>query len=63
MVDDLYELALSDIGAMKYQMVDLNLGDVLKETLEGYKERYQKSGIELSTNLKNLLQSWVIAKD
>jgi len=24
LVDDLYELALSDIGAMKYQMVDLN---------------------------------------
>ncbi len=55
LVDDLYELALSDIGAMKYQMVDLNLGDVLKETLDGYKERYQKSGIELSTNVEELI--------
>ena len=52
LVDDLYELALSDIGAMKYQMTDLDLGNVLKETLDGYKERYQKSGIELSTNIE-----------
>jgi two-component system sensor histidine kinase BaeS len=52
LVDDLYELALSDIGGMKYQMTDLDLGDVLKETLDGYKERYQKSGIEFSTNFE-----------
>ncbi len=51
MVDDLYELALSDIGAMKYQMVDLDLKDVLKETLDGYKERFQQSGIELTTDI------------
>jgi len=55
LVDDLYELALSDIGAMKYQMVDLDLGDVLKETLDGYKERYQKSGIALSINIEELI--------
>jgi two-component system sensor histidine kinase BaeS len=52
LVDDLYELALSDIGAMKYQMVDLDLKDVLKETLDGYKERYQKSNLEISTNIE-----------
>jgi len=52
LVDDLYELALSDIGAMKYQMMDLDLKDVLKETLDGYKERYQQSGIELTTDIE-----------
>jgi two-component system sensor histidine kinase BaeS len=51
LVDDLYELALSDIGAMKYQMIDLDLKDVLKETLDGYKERFQQSGIELTTDI------------
>jgi len=32
--------------------MDLDLKDVLKETLDGYKERYQQSGIELTTDIE-----------
>ena len=48
LVNDLYELTLADLGAMKYQMREMNLGICLKEVIESYKDRFGSSSIELT---------------
>ena len=48
LVNDLYELTLADLGAMKYQMREMNLGICLKEVVESYRDRLDSSGIELT---------------
>ena len=48
LVNDLYELTLADLGAMKYQMREMNLGICLKEVIESYKDRFSSSSIELT---------------
>ena len=51
LVEDLYELALSDIGAMKYKMADINLSDLLSQTLTGYTDRCVQNKIQLNTSI------------
>ena len=47
LVNDLYELTLADLGAMKYQMREMNIGSSLKEVIESYRDRLESSEIEI----------------
>ena len=47
LVNDLYELTLADLGAMKYQMREMNIGSCLKEVIESYQDRLESSEIEI----------------
>ena len=47
LVNDLYELTLADLGAMKYQMREMNIGSCLKEVIESYRDRLESSEIEI----------------
>jgi len=47
LVNDLYELTLADLGAMKYQMREMNIGSCLKEVIESYQDRLDSSEIEI----------------
>jgi two-component system sensor histidine kinase BaeS len=47
LVDDLYELALSDIGALDYRREPLDLTEVIEQTTEAFEPRFTKSGLEL----------------
>ena len=47
LVNDLYELTLADLGAMKYQMREMNIGSSLKEVIESYQDRLESSEIEI----------------
>ena len=51
LVNDLYELTLSDIGAMKYQMIEIDLKEILNKTIQSYIERFKSQKIELKIEI------------
>ena len=53
LVNDLYELTLSDLGAMKYQMMEIDIKTNIESSVESYKERYNEAGIEIISDFLN----------
>jgi two-component system sensor histidine kinase BaeS len=51
LVHDLYELSLSDIGALTYRMTDLDLGDVLNQALELVRQEFADKNIALEEDV------------
>jgi two-component system sensor histidine kinase BaeS len=47
LVEDLYQVSLSDVGALTYRKTQLDLGDVLQETVETYRPMFVSKGISL----------------
>ncbi|MGO9015217.1 MAG: ATP-binding protein [Dissulfurispiraceae bacterium] len=45
LVDDLYQLALSDLGALTYRKKDLDLAQVLRDSIEPALEEFTRKGI------------------
>ena len=50
-VNDLYELTMSDIGALNYKMVEVNPAGILVSTIESFEQRMSQKGLELLTDL------------
>lgn len=51
LVHDLYELSLSDIGALTYRMTDMDLGDVLNQALELARPEFADKNLALEEDL------------
>ena len=51
LVNDLYELTLADLGAMKYQMREMDISSCLKAVIETYRDRFKSSEIDLSKSI------------
>lgn len=47
LVDDLYQLSLSDVGALSYRESELVLADVLTETLTVFRPEFEGKGVSL----------------
>ncbi|MDA8388570.1 MAG: ATP-binding protein [Nitrospiraceae bacterium] len=47
LVDDLYQLSLSDLGALAYHKGNLDLGDILRDSVESYRPEFIRKGIML----------------
>ncbi len=52
LIDDLYELSLSDLGALSYHKQPLALAEVLHECLEDYEGKLTESGLELVSDIQ-----------
>lgn len=48
LVDDLYQLSMSDLGALSYRMVPTDIGEVLEGDLEAFRPRFADAGLDLS---------------
>lgn len=48
LVDDLYELALSDAGALSYRMTALDLGVLLRRVFDTHRPRCEAAGLSLT---------------
>lgn len=48
LVDDLNDLAMTDLGALTYRMVDLDLAAALAEHCEAFRERFAANGLSLT---------------
>ena len=51
LVNDLYELSLSDLGAMKYQMVETDIKTNIESSIESFRDRYREAEIDIKTDL------------
>lgn len=51
LVSDLYDLSLSDIGALSYRMTHVDVGDVLQSTLGAFQQRFAERGLELERRI------------
>jgi two-component system sensor histidine kinase BaeS len=51
LVDDLYQLALSDLGTLTYRKEEIDLVEVLKDTIEPYFEELARKNITLTKDI------------
>ena len=51
LIDDLYELALADVGALVYRYEDVNIAGLLKDSLPGFAERFAGRQLTLEANV------------
>lgn len=51
LVDDLYQLSMSDIGALRYQFAKLNLSECLVATLDGFADLANRKNITLTFDI------------
>jgi two-component system sensor histidine kinase BaeS len=51
LINDLFELALSDAGALSYRMAPLELGALLQRAAETHRVRIEASGLELELSM------------
>jgi two-component system sensor histidine kinase BaeS len=61
LVDDLYQLALADLGALTYRKEDLDLAEVLRESMELYGAEFVRKGIALNADISQGLKPIVFA--
>lgn len=55
LVDDLYQLSLSDLGALNYRKFTLDLTAALREALSPFQSRFAGKNIELTTQLPSFV--------
>lgn len=48
LVDDLYQLSMSDLGALSYRMVPTDIGEVLETDLDAFRPRFAAAALALS---------------
>jgi two-component system sensor histidine kinase BaeS len=51
LIDDLYELSLSDVGALSYRKSRTDILDVLRMTVEAFQERFAQHSITLEVGI------------
>lgn len=51
LVDDLYDLALSDVGALTYRMVPVAIDELVRDEVQAFATRMQIKGIEVVTDI------------
>jgi two-component system, OmpR family, sensor histidine kinase BaeS len=51
LVEDLYQLSLSDLGALTYRKENLDIVEALKDSIEVYRAEFDRTGIALKTNI------------
>ncbi len=51
LVEDLYQLSLSDIGALTFRKENLDLAQVLRDVIESYSAEFVRKGIALTSNV------------
>lgn len=61
LVDDLYQLALSDLGTLTYHKEELDLAGILRDSLAAYQAEFERLGISLHTDLGEAVRFQVFA--
>lgn len=52
LLEDLYQLSLSDIGALTYRKADIDLAEILEDSIENYKEEFADKNIKIRTDIQ-----------
>ncbi len=60
-INDLYELSLTDLGVLSLNKENLTLQNVLLSTLENFDEKYQQKELKINADFSPDLQSTILA--
>ncbi len=52
LIEDLYQLSLADAGALEYRFAEVDLGELLRETVETQKHSFGDRGLDLELQLQ-----------
>ncbi len=61
LVEDLYQLALSDLGTLTYRKENLNLAEILIDSIDSYRTEFQRKGITIDTDIAEAQEITVFA--
>lgn len=61
LVNDLYELSMSDIGALTYKKIEVDPLGILKESLELFEKRFHDKGLVLSVTIPANFSHFLLA--
>ncbi len=61
LVNDLYELSLSDLGALTYRKSEVNIIEILNKAIASFQARFQASGLKLTTDYSAAEEIWLSA--
>lgn len=61
LVNDLYELSMSDIGALTYKKIEVDPLGILKESLELFEKRFHDKGLFLSVTMPANISHFLLA--
>jgi len=53
LVNDLYDLSLSDIGALSYRMTEIDIGYLLETTLAAFGKRFSERGLRVDSRISS----------
>jgi two-component system sensor histidine kinase BaeS len=62
-VEDLYELSMSDVGALNYRKERVDLVDVVSQALTGYTEEFRRKDITVESKLATQPPAYVFADE
>lgn len=62
LIDDLFELSLSDVGALSYNKQTISLAPLVKTCIEHFQVKAQAAGLTLTDNI-DTIQDYVIVAD
>ncbi|WP_460311337.1 ATP-binding protein [Aliiglaciecola aliphaticivorans] len=51
LIDDLYQLSLSDVGALKYNMVSTNLSETLERSIQSVQQQAELKGLKINSKI------------
>jgi two-component system sensor histidine kinase BaeS len=51
LVEDLYQLALSDLGTLTYRKEEIDIADVLMDSIEPFREEFTRKGIKFGADI------------
>jgi two-component system sensor histidine kinase BaeS len=61
LVDDLYQLSLSDLGALSYHKERIDLVEILEDSLAHFRPEFARKGIEIASRLPKSRELWTFA--
>jgi len=61
LIEDLYQLSLSDIGGLRYEFSRLDLGELLRSIMDQQRERIRNAGLDLDKVIDQ--NAWVMADE
>jgi len=61
LIDDLYELSMSDIGALNYKKIRVDPVGILKGSIELFEQRFDQRGLQLTTEIEKEFMPLLLA--
>ena len=61
LVDDLYQLSMSDLGALSYRKTNLNLVELLEEVVESFRSEFEQHSLQMDLAQENMTETTLFA--